>query len=1068
MSASLKRPDGGAIRIFFAARFFVSTTIGLSLVALSQQALATSPGPGPYSDADPRANHAVLQSLLRIPESTLADYPQRQPQVMRALRELAQRDPGQFVRFVKRLGVTNVDDELLRIASREQGGNVATQAARQLFQLGHGDKLAEALEGAGALQKPTLMQTIASVDSTPAAKIVLPYLMGDSTGTRVKTSPTLRAAAALALGKNWHGQQQLLELARRDEIPASVKFIVGDSLRGSWTKEIAAEARKLKSLEPALSGAAKPLPPIRKLASQRGDVARGRKAFLGKGTCGNCHQVGKQGKNVGPDLSEIGSKLSREDMYVAILQPSAAISHNYETYSLLDFDGRAATGLLIGENEQQVTLRSADGTDITVPREEIDVLKKSDVSLMPADLQKNLSQQDLVDIVEYMGLLKRKDQARFDAAVAKNKTPRKSLTRTPDEAIPGFSIADGLRVQLFAYEPMMFSPTAIDVDHRGRVWVCEAVNYRHFRNTDNPPRTEGDRILVMEDTDGDGQADKRTVFYQGQDINSPHGVCVLGDRVIVSAGDSVLVLTDSDGDAVADDKKRLFTGISGVDHDHGIHSFMPGPDGKLYFNFGNEGKQIRHADGSPITDLAGNVVDDSRQPYQQGMVFRCDLDGSNFETLGWNFRNNWEVAVDSFGTMWQSDNDDDGNRGTRINFVMEFGNYGYRDEQSGDQWRSERIGMAEEIPRRHWHLNDPGVVPNLLQTGAGSPTGMMIYEGKLLPEVFRNQMIHTDPGPNVVRAYPVQAVGAGYGARTVNLIQGVQDPWFRPVDAVAAPDGSVIVADWYDPGVGGHRMGDVGRGRLFRVTTDDCLEYKTAPIDFDSTDGNSMTRALAALESPNVETRFLAHMKLRQQVAQSPPRVANWLDPATVTDDRIRARRMWVLSKVDATSADAIDFALNDPSADVRIAAIRAARQTQPGKISQIIDRMSQDPSIAVARECLIALRHADHDKAIEQWIQLAQRYDGKDRWYLEALGIAGDTRWDALFPRWIASVGDAWSDPAGRQIVWRVKDPAAAPYLVRLIGLADSIEEQERYFRALDLIGGPAIQTALQSFVAR
>ena len=132
------------------------------------------------------------------------------------------------------------------------------------------------------------------------------------------------------------------------------------------------------------------------------------------------------------------------------------------------------------------------------------------------------------------------------------------------------------------------------------------------------------------------------------------------------------------------------------------------------------------------------------------MVFRCDLDGSNVETLGWNFRNNWEVTVDSFGTLWQSDNDDDGNKGVRINYVMEFGNYGYKDEFTGAGWQTPRENIEKEIPQRHWHLNDPGVVPNLLHTGAGSPTGICVYEGTLLPKQFHGQMIHCDAGPSVV------------------------------------------------------------------------------------------------------------------------------------------------------------------------------------------------------------------------------------------------------------------------------------------------------------------------------
>ena len=196
------------------------------------------------------------------------------------------------------------------------------------------------------------------------------------------------------------------------------------------------------------------------------------------------------------------------------------------------------------------------------------------------------------------------------------------------------------------------------IDHRGRVWVCEIVNYRGHKGK----RPEGDRILILEDTNGDGQVDTEKVFYQGTDIDSPHGVCVLGNQVIVSAGDKVQIFTDSNGDDKPDSQEVLFTGISGSQHDHGIHAVTFGPDGKLYFNFGNSGRQIKDKNGKPIVDLSGNTVKADRQPYQEGMVFRCNLDGSEFETLGWNFRNNWMVTVDSYGSVWQSDNDDDGNK----------------------------------------------------------------------------------------------------------------------------------------------------------------------------------------------------------------------------------------------------------------------------------------------------------------------------------------------------------------------------------------------------------------------
>ena len=154
----------------------------------------------------------------------------------------------------------------------------------------------------------------------------------------------------------------------------------------------------------------------------------------------------------------------------------------------------------------------------------------------------------------------------------------------PEKAVANLDIGDGLETTLFASEPMMLSPSSIDIDHLGRVWVCEVVNYRGHRNK----RPEGDRILVLEDTSGDGKADKSTVFYQGREIDSVHGVCVLGNKVIISAGDNVWIMTDEDGDLKADKKVALFTKIGGAQHDHGIHAFSFGPDGKLYFNFGNK------------------------------------------------------------------------------------------------------------------------------------------------------------------------------------------------------------------------------------------------------------------------------------------------------------------------------------------------------------------------------------------------------------------------------------------------------------------------------------------------
>ena len=283
----------------------------------------------------------------------------------------------------------------------------------------------------------------------------------------------------------------------------------------------------------------------------------------------------------------------------------------------------------------------------------------------------------------------------------------------PENAIRGLEVAEDLNVQLFAHEPMIVNPTNFDIDDRGRIWVLEGRNYRPWVNKDNPYIQEGDQLLILEDTDGDGKADNRKVFYQGVDIDVALGICVLDNKVIVSAAPDIFILTDEDGDDKADTKELLFTNISNPQNEHSVHTVVFGPDGKLYFNFGNAGQKISDKDGNLIIDIFGHEVARNGNPYRQGMAFRCNMDGSEFEVLGWNFRNNYELAVDSYGSVWQSDNDDDGNKACRINYVMEYGNFGYRDELTGRGWHQPRVGMHSQITKRHWHQNDPGVVPNL-------------------------------------------------------------------------------------------------------------------------------------------------------------------------------------------------------------------------------------------------------------------------------------------------------------------------------------------------------------------
>jgi len=645
--------------------------------------------------------------------------------------------------------------------------------------------------------------------------------------------------------------------------------------------------------------------------------------------------------------------------------------------------------------------------------------------------------------------------------------------------------ADGLQVQLFASEPMAVNLCDMDIDARGRVWVTEGANYRSSFQRWGILRPGGDRIVILEDKNGDGAADNAKTFYQDPTINAALGICVLGNRVIVSSSPYIFVLTDTNGDDKADKREVLFfTHIKSFDHDHSAHAFVFGPDGKLYFNFGNSGihlaapserlkkdcplhgllprEEITNA--VPVIDVEGNRVTDKGKPYRQGMVFRCDLDGRNVEVLGHNFRNNYEVAVDSFGTLWQSDNDDDGNLGVRINYVMEHGNFGYVDELKGEGWQpgwkraQEKGASASEKIFYEWHQYDPGVVPNLLHTGAGSPTGIAVYEGNLLPPPFRNQVIHCDAGPRVVRAYPVVPDGAGYTANMTNVLTS-PDSWYRPADVCVAPDGSLFIADWHDAGVGGHNMADrhleFMTGRIYRVAPKGASKYRVPKVNVKRASG-----AVAALQSPNHEARYLAWTSLNAMQGKAQKELEKlWRDD---NEPRLRARALQLLARIKGSEKKYVEEAMRDDNVDIRVTGLRTARVLKL-PIDGYLASLVNDSSAQVRRECALALRRSDSAQAPKLWAKLAAQHDGQDRWYLEALGIGAEKQEEKFFAAWLEEVKGNWDTLGGREIVWRSRATKSLPMLVKLITAKDATAaDKARYMRSLDFISGPEKEQAL------
>ncbi len=270
--------------------------------------------------------------------------------------------------------------------------------------------------------------------------------------------------------------------------------------------------------------------------------------------------------------------------------------------------------------------------------------------------------------------------------------------------------AEGLQATLWASEPMVVNPTTLDIDSRGRVWVTEGLNYRLHRNTGRKMERmpDADAIKILDDTDGDGKADKVTIFAD-KIFPVPMGIAVeekydksgkyLGCRVYVGNSPNLLVLEDTDGDDRADVRYPLLTGFGGIDSDHGVHGMTLGIDGKLYFTHGDGCCSVQ-PDGTDrvqnfdVTDKSGRKVTTD----QLATTLRVNRDGSQFEILADRQRNNYETSQDSFGTLFTSDNDDDGRRGSRVIWIMDGGRYGYRTPGSPRHWGKMCPAMCPNWP----------------------------------------------------------------------------------------------------------------------------------------------------------------------------------------------------------------------------------------------------------------------------------------------------------------------------------------------------------------------------------
>ena len=644
-----------------------------------------------------------------------------------------------------------------------------------------------------------------------------------------------------------------------------------------------------------------------------------------------------------------------------------------------------------------------------------------------------------------------------------------------------FQVADGLEVKLWANSPMLKNPTNLDTDQKGRLWVAEGVNYRsHY---DRQP--EGDRIVVLEDTDGDGRADKSWTFVQEPFLRAPMGIAVLDNKIVVSMTPDLIVYTDVNRDLkfdpAVDKREVILTGFNGRRHDHSLHSVTCGPDGQWYWNAGNcgalftdkSGKTFRVGSPDGTTDfkwtpreIAGQPSDDGRV-YVGGFAARMNPDGSGVHIIGFNFRNSYEQTVTSFGDVFQNDNDDP--PACRTTFMLEGGNAGFFSANGQRSWSADRRpGQPTAIAE--WRQEDPGTMPAGDVYGGGSPTGIAFYEDGALGPQYRGLLLSCEPGRNTVFGYYPKPDGAGWKLERFNFLTtnpegnysgtdfkggtpSERKIFFRPSDVVVGADGAIYVSDWFDPRVGGHSDLDATlSGAIYRIAPIG-FKPKVPKLSLSTTRGQ-----IAALKSPAVNVRHLGFEKLKGQGTRAVREVTKLLNDE---NPFVAARAVWLLSQMGGAGILTVHSLLQDESPQFRAVAFRALRRLNLDS-RELSLRLAQDPSPVVRREVALAqrdLRFADSKLAL---LALARGFDGVDRTYLEAFGMGCFGKESEMFDLIASDTASAdplrW--PAGfGGIAWRLHPPESVPAF-KARALADSLPLKDRK-AALVALGFIPTQTA-------
>ncbi len=522
-----------------------------------------------------------------------------------------------------------------------------------------------------------------------------------------------------------------------------------------------------------------------------------------------------------------------------------------------------------------------------------------------------------------------------------------------EEAIAKFKLPPGYKINLFASEVEfkdIENPVQLSFDNKGRLWVATMPTYPHWQPGDKKPN---DKIIILEDTNGDGKADKQTTFLDG--LHLPVGFEIAPEGVYVSQGTNLILYKDINGDGKADSKEILLSGFDDHDTHHAHHAYTTDPSGAIYMGEG----VFLHTN-----------VETSYGPVRatNGGFYRYNPARHHLErTAQLSIPNPWGIAFDDWGQNFFAETS-----GPDVLWMMPGSikpRYGVATHKSTnlieDKHRVRPTSGLEFISSRHF--------PD---------------------EVQGDMLINNTIGFLGTKEHIMQEKGTGYATKHRQDLLVSEDRNFRPVDMEFAPDGSLYVVDWHNVLIGHMQhnvrdpLRDHSHGRIYRITYPSRPLLKPAKID-----GASIEQLLNNLKLPEYRTRYRTRRELRgRPVNQVLTQITSWTAKLDKNDPKYEhhlLEALWVSWGLDKVDQKLLRQLLKAKDYRARAAAVRVLRYTghQVADQTNLLMQAATDTHGRVRLEAIVAASWLEKDKGLPIVLEAGKK--PLDEWMLPAYETA-------------------------------------------------------------------------------